>query len=59
MKRNREKSAAQGMEYQIFAQESTPSESTDDSPMLMAECQAEGQNLDINITLIHEFKPRT
>jgi len=33
--------------------------STDNSQMLTAECQAERRNLDIECTLIHEFKSGT
>jgi len=61
MERNREESTAQENEHSVPAEERSGradhSKSTDNSPMLPAECQAEGRNLDTDITLIHEFKP--
>jgi len=33
--------------------------STDNRQMLIAECQTEERNVDTELTLIHEFKPRT
>jgi len=57
MERNKEKNMVQGNEYPVLAEEKSgradhSRQSTDDSPMFSAECQAEKRNFDIDIPLI-------
>jgi len=64
MERNKEKNIVQGTEHSVPTEERSGRvdhfrQSTDDSPMFSAECQAEKRNLDIDIPLIYEFKSRT